>query len=40
MFRFLNVYYPKRTVTLFVCEAFLVAGCFLVATLALLGPDT
>ncbi|SFS16824.1 sugar transferase, PEP-CTERM system associated/exopolysaccharide biosynthesis polyprenyl glycosylphosphotransferase [Granulicella pectinivorans] len=40
MFRFLNVYYPKRTVSLFVCEAFLVAGCFLIATLALLGPDT
>lgn len=39
MIRFLNVYYPTRTVVLLVCEALIVSGCFLVATIALLGPD-
>ena len=39
MIRFLNVYYPTRTVVLFVCEAMLVAGCFLLATWMVLGPD-
>jgi sugar transferase (PEP-CTERM system associated) len=39
MIRFLNVYYPTRTVVLLLCEAIIVSGCFLIATLALLGPD-
>jgi sugar transferase (PEP-CTERM system associated) len=32
MIRFLNVYYPTRTVVLLLCEACVVAGCFLAAT--------
>ncbi len=40
MIRFLNVYYPTRTVVLLLSEAILVSGCFLLATGALLGPDT
>ena len=40
MIRLLNVYYPTRTVVLFLCEAILVAGCFFLATLAVLGQDT
>ncbi len=39
MIRFLNVYYPTRTVILLLCEALIVSGCFLVATFALRGPD-
>ena len=39
MIRFLNVYYPTRTVVLLLCEALIVSGCFLLATVALLGPD-
>lgn len=37
MIRFLNVYYPTRTVVLLFCEAMIVSGCFLLATIALLG---
>ena len=37
MIRFLNVYYPTRTVVLLFCEACIVAGCFLVATWIMLG---
>ncbi len=37
MIRFLNVYYPTRTVVLLLSEATLVSGCFLIATFALLG---
>ncbi len=37
MIRFLNVYYPTRTVVLLLSEALLVSGCFLLATVALLG---
>ena len=40
MIRFLNVYYPARTVMLLVCEAIIVSGCFFVAARLLLGPDT
>lgn len=40
MIRFLNVYYPTRTVILLLCEAIIISGCFLVATALLLGPDT
>jgi sugar transferase (PEP-CTERM system associated) len=32
MIRFLNVYYPTRTVMLLLCEAFIVSGCFFAAT--------
>ena len=39
MIRFLNVYYPTRTVVLLLCEALIVSGCFLLATLVLMGPD-
>ena len=39
MIKFLNVYYPTRTVILFFGEAVLVASCFLLATEALLGAD-
>src|SRR5579875_2965193 len=39
MIRFLHVYYPTRTVLLLLCEALIVSGCFLLATVALLGPD-
>ena len=37
MIKFLNVYYPTRTVILPVCEAILVAACFLIATLSVMG---
>jgi sugar transferase (PEP-CTERM system associated) len=37
MIRFLNVYYPTRTVVLLLCEACIVSGCFLAATWAMLG---
>lgn len=38
MIRFLHVYYPTRTVILLLCEALIVSGCFLLATLFVLGP--
>jgi sugar transferase (PEP-CTERM system associated) len=37
MIRFLNVYYPTRTVVLLLCEACIVAGCFLAATFMMMG---
>ncbi len=37
MIRFLNVYYPTRTVVLVLSEAILVSACFLLASFALLG---
>ena len=40
MIRFLNVYYPTRTVILLLCEAAIVSGCFLLATWIMRGPDT
>jgi sugar transferase (PEP-CTERM system associated) len=40
MIRFLNVYYPTRTVILLLCEALIVCGSFVVASLVLLGPST
>jgi sugar transferase (PEP-CTERM system associated) len=41
MIRFLNVYYPTRTVVLLLSEAAIVSGCFLAATWIMLGaPDT
>ena len=40
MIRFLNVYYPTRTVLLLLCEASVVAGSFLLATWLVLRQDT
>src|SRR5579875_1108866 len=40
MIRFLNVYYPTRTVILLLCEALIVCGSFIVACLVVLGPST
>ena len=40
MIRFLNVYYPTRTMMLLLCEAIIVGGCFLLASFILLGQDT
>lgn len=37
MIRFLNVYYPTRTVLLLLSEALLVSACFFIATFALMG---
>lgn len=39
MIKFLNVYYPTRTVILPVCEAILVAACFFIATIGVMGYD-
>ncbi len=38
MIRFLNVYYPTRTVILPLCEAIIVGSCFLLATMLVMGP--
>ena len=40
MIRILNVYYPTRTLVLLLCEALLVVGSFLLATVYVVGPDT
>src|ERR1700735_1109537 len=40
MIRLFNLYYPPRTIVLLLCEALIVSGCFLLATVLLLGPDT
>jgi sugar transferase (PEP-CTERM system associated) len=40
MIRIFNVYYPTRTLVLLLCEALLIGGSFLLATMYLLGPDT
>jgi len=40
MIRLLNVYYPTRTVILLLCEALIVCGSFVMASLVLLGPST
>ena len=37
MIRFLNVYYPTRTLLLLLCEACVVSGCFLAAACLMLG---
>jgi sugar transferase (PEP-CTERM system associated) len=39
MIRLLNVYYPTRTVMLLLCEAVIVAGCFLLASFLVMGND-
>ena len=36
MIRLFNVYYPTRTIVLLLCEALIVSGCFLLATVLLL----
>jgi sugar transferase (PEP-CTERM system associated) len=40
MIRLFNVYYPTRTIVLLLCEALIVSGCFLLATIVQAGPDT
>jgi sugar transferase (PEP-CTERM system associated) len=40
MIRLFNVYYSTRTLVLLLCEALIVSGSFLLATVFLLGPDT
>lgn len=40
MIRLFNVYYPTRTIVLLMCEALIVGGSFLLATVLILGPDT
>ena len=40
MIRLFNVYYPTRTIVLLLCEALIVSGSFLLATVMRLGPDT
>jgi sugar transferase (PEP-CTERM system associated) len=40
MIRLFNVYYPTRTIVLLLCEALIVSGCFLLATVVQAGPDT
>jgi sugar transferase (PEP-CTERM system associated) len=39
MIKLLNVYYPTRTVILILCEALLVGGSFVVASVIVLGAD-
>jgi sugar transferase (PEP-CTERM system associated) len=39
MIRLFNVYYPTRMLVLFLCEALLVGGSFLLAATWLMGPD-
>ena len=40
MIRLFNVYYPTRTIVLLVCEALIVSGSFLLATVLVMGPAT
>lgn len=40
MIRLFNVYYPTRTIVLLLCEALIIGGCFLLATVLIVGPDT
>jgi sugar transferase (PEP-CTERM system associated) len=40
MIRLFNVYYPTRTIILLLCEALIISGSFLLATVMILGPDT
>jgi sugar transferase (PEP-CTERM system associated) len=39
MIRLFNVYYPTRTIVLLLCEALIISGSFLIATLVVVGPD-
>jgi sugar transferase (PEP-CTERM system associated) len=40
MIRLFHVYYPTRTIVLLLCEALIVGGSFLLATVLMVGPDT
>ncbi|MGA8940528.1 MAG: TIGR03013 family XrtA/PEP-CTERM system glycosyltransferase [Acidobacteriaceae bacterium] len=40
MIKLLNVYYPTRTVVLILCEALIVGGSFVLASVLVLGADT
>ena len=40
MIRLFNVYYPTRSIVLLLCEALIVCGSFLLATLLIVGPDS
>ncbi|WP_158911077.1 TIGR03013 family XrtA/PEP-CTERM system glycosyltransferase [Granulicella sp. L56] len=40
MIRLFNVYYPTRTIVLLLCEALIIGGCFLLATVLIAGPDS
>jgi sugar transferase (PEP-CTERM system associated) len=40
MIRLFNVYYPTRAIVLLLCEALIVSGCFLLATVLIVGQDT
>ncbi len=40
MIRLFNVYYPTRSIVLLLCEALIVSGSFLLATMLIAGPDT
>lgn len=40
MIRLFHVYYPTRSIVLLLCEALIVSGSFLLATVLLVGPDT
>ena len=40
MIRLFHVYYPTRSIVLLLCEALIVSGSFLLATILVVGPDT
>ena len=40
MIRLFHVYYPTRSIVLLLCEALIVSGSFLLATMLVVGPDT
>jgi len=40
MTRVLNIYFPNRMIFLVLSEALIVSGCFLLATVLVLGPDS
>jgi sugar transferase (PEP-CTERM system associated) len=40
MIRLFHVYYPTRSIVLLLCEALIVSGSFLLATLLVVGPDS
>lgn len=40
MIRLFHVYYPTRSIVLLLCEALIVSGSFLLATVLIVGPDS
>lgn len=40
MIRLFHVYYPTRSIVLLMCEALIVSGSFLLATVLIVGPDS